>query len=64
MTLCGLSPDNLRAASSSPGFLGAVLNHLSQDDTLLVAFAEMAGCDPKLILLALNCLEPPAEAWP
>jgi hypothetical protein len=64
MTLCGLSPDTLRTAASSPGFLGAVLNHLTQDDALLIAFAETAGCDPKLILTARNCLDPPAESWP
>ncbi len=65
MALCGLSPDNLRAAASSPGFLGAVLNHLTQDDPLLLAFADAAGCDPKLVLRARDCLDPPEEdSWP
>jgi hypothetical protein len=61
MALCGLSPENLRSAAASPGFLTAVLDHLTQDDSLLLAFAEQAACDPKLILLARNCLDPPAE---
>jgi hypothetical protein len=63
MALSGLSPDNLRAAASSPGFLGAVLNHLTQDEPLLVAFADAASCDPKIVLLARNCLDPPEETW-
>jgi hypothetical protein len=61
MALCGLSPGNLRSAASSPGFLAAVLDHIAQEDALLLAFAENAGCDPKSILLARDCLDPPAE---
>jgi Protein of unknown function (DUF3572) len=61
MALCGLSPENLRAAASSSGFLAAVLTHLAQDESLLLAFAESEACDPKLILSARNCLDPPAE---
>lgn len=61
MALGGLSPGNLREAAKSPGFLAAVLDHLAQDDSLLLAFAEMATCNPKFILLARNCLDPPAE---
>jgi hypothetical protein len=61
MALCGLSPGNLREAAGSSGFLAAVLDHLAQDDSLLLAFAEKAACDPKFILLARNCLDPPAE---
>ncbi len=64
MVLSGLSPENLRSAASSPGFLAAVLNHLAQDDGLVLSFAESVSCDPKRILLAKNCLEPPEEAWP
>jgi len=64
MSLSGLSPENLRAAASSPGFLAAVLDHLALDDSLLLAFAETAGCDPALIIAAKNCLDPPAEAEP
>lgn len=61
MTLCGLSPVNLRTAAGSPGFLSAVLDHLAQDERLLLGFAEQSNCDPKLILLARDCLDPPAE---
>jgi hypothetical protein len=64
MTLCGLSPESLRAAAESPGFLAAVLNHLAQDEALLLAFAENAACDPKRILLARDCLDPPADGAP
>jgi len=61
MALSGLSPENLRAAASSSGFLTAVLDHLALDDSLLLAFAEAAACDPALIVLAKNCLDPPAQ---
>ncbi len=61
MALCGLSPENLRAAAASPGFLAGVLAYLAQDETLLLAFAESHTCDPKRILLARDCLDPPAE---
>jgi hypothetical protein len=64
MTLSGLSPENLRGAASSSGFLAGILNHLAQDDELLVAFATQAACDPNQILLARNCLDPPADSWP
>ena len=65
MALCGLSPENLRAAAGDPGFLAGVLAHLAQDEALLLSFAETAGCDPRHILLARDCLDPPAEeAWP
>ena len=61
MALCGLSPANLRSAAGSPGFLAAVLDHLAQDDRLLLAFAEQAACDPRLVLLSRDRLDPPAE---
>jgi hypothetical protein len=61
MALCGLSPENLRSAASSAGFLAGVLNHLAQDESLLLAFAQSKGCDPKHIILARNCLDPPQD---
>ncbi len=64
MALCGLSPENLRAAAASPGFLAAVMNHLAQDESLLLSFAEAHHCDAKLILQARNCLDPPTDDQP
>jgi len=55
----GLSPENLRAAAGSPGFLVAVVSHLMQDDALLLAFAEHSGRDPRQVALARDRLDPP-----
>jgi len=64
LALSGLSPENLRAAAASPGFLAAVLAHLAQDEGLLLDFTAAKPCDPKLVLMARDCLDPPQDAWP
>ena len=60
LALTGLSPDTIRAAAASPGFLAAVLDHLADDESLLVAFAANAGRDPTEVLAARARLGPPA----
>lgn len=52
LALTGLTPGDLRAASSSPGFLSGVLDHLMTDERLLLAFAEERGIDPTTIARA------------
>jgi hypothetical protein len=47
LALTGLGPENLRAAAASPGFLGSVLAHLTQDESLLLDFAATAGVRPE-----------------
>jgi hypothetical protein len=42
----GISPDGIREAARDFGFLAGVLDHLSGDEMLLVAFAQHAGIDP------------------
>lgn len=42
----GIGPNEIREASSDPGFLGGVLDHLSGDEALLIAFAQQQGIDP------------------
>ncbi len=71
LALTGLSPDTIRAAAASPGFLAAVLDHLAEDESLLVAFAANADRDPSEVLAARARLGPPtalacarAESWP
>ena len=59
LALTGLSPDTIRAAAASPGFLAAVLDHLAEDESLLVAFAANAGRDPADVLAARARLAPP-----
>jgi hypothetical protein len=46
LALSGIGPESLRAAAREPGFLLGVLDHLSGDETLLLAFSEDRGIDP------------------
>jgi Protein of unknown function (DUF3572) len=57
----GIGPDQIRAASSEPGFLAGVLEHLAGDERLLTAFAAEAGVDPAAIGKALATLS--GGAW-
>ncbi len=59
LSLTGLAPDTIRQAARSPGFLVAVLDHLAQDDSLLLAFAGNAGHDPRAVLAARAALAGP-----
>lgn len=58
MTLSGLSLANLREAAASSGFLAAVLEYLSAEEDLLLAFAANRGRDPELIIKAREMLSP------
>ena len=49
LDLTGLSPATIRSAATSPQFLTAVLDHLLGDETLLLAFAAEADCDPAAV---------------
>ena len=42
----GVGPDQIRNASRDPSFLSGVLDHFSQNEPLLVAFAQQQGIDP------------------
>src|ERR1700722_1893154 len=46
LALSGLGPESLRAAARDPSFLAGVLDHLTGDEALLVAFANESGIDP------------------
>ena len=46
LALSGLDHDSIRAASSEPGFLGGVLEHLTSDERLLIEFSEFAALNP------------------
>jgi hypothetical protein len=52
LAITGLGPENLRAAASEPGFLGQVLGHLAEDESLLLAFAANSGQDPGRVAAA------------
>jgi len=42
----GLAPDEIRAASATPGFLLGILEYVAADDRLIAAFAAEAGVAP------------------
>jgi hypothetical protein len=42
----GIGPEGIRAAARDPGFLAGVLDHVSDDEALLLAFARDHGLDP------------------
>jgi hypothetical protein len=55
----GLAPETLRAAAASPDFLSAVLDHVADDEALLVAIAQQLGEHPAQIAEARAILEAP-----
>jgi hypothetical protein len=42
----GIGPDMIRAAAREPDFLAGVLDYMTSDDALLVAFAHETGHNP------------------
>jgi hypothetical protein len=60
LSITGLGPDSLRTAASEPGFLGQVLSHLAEDESLLLAFAANVGKSPASIAAAYQKLNRPA----
>ncbi len=62
LALTGIGPDALRAQAREPHMLAGVLDHLMQDETLLMVFAADAGVSPETITAAhLVLTGPPAE---
>jgi hypothetical protein len=61
LAMTGIAPDEIRAASSEPGFLAGVLEHLAGDERLLTAFAAEAGLEPAAVGKALAALT--GGAW-
>ena len=56
--LTGLDPSTIRAAAESPGFLSAVLDHVTGDEALLVNLAKTIGVEPERIMVAQELLAP------
>jgi hypothetical protein len=42
----GIGPNEIRDASHDPDFLNGVLDHVSGNEPLLIAFAQQQGIDP------------------
>src|SRR5260221_14640823 len=48
LALTGLSPAGLKAGLGQPAFLGAALDHVLGDESLLLGFGDSAGLAPDL----------------
>jgi hypothetical protein len=54
--MSGIDADDIRAAAREPAFLAGVLEHMLADESLLIAFAESAGIEPREIARARSAL--------
>lgn len=52
----GIGPGDLRTAAREPLFLAGVLDHVSSDESLLMAFAADVKSDPREIVRAQGTL--------
>lgn len=59
LSMTGLGPDNLRRAAAGKGFLGQVMGHLADDESLLLAFAADRGENPSQVAAAHRLLAGP-----
>jgi Protein of unknown function (DUF3572) len=56
LTVTGIGPAEIRAASAEPGFLAGVLAYLASDEQLAADFAATASCGPADIARAHEAL--------
>jgi hypothetical protein len=56
LAITGMGPADIRAAANDRHFLVGVLDYLSGDEALLIAFAEHAGVSPGTISAAQQVL--------
>jgi hypothetical protein len=56
LALTGMGPAEIREAARERHFLTGVLDYVSGDEALLVAFAGFAGVDPTTIAIARRAL--------
>jgi hypothetical protein len=56
LALSGVSPADLARAAVRPEFLAGLLQHLLQDESLLLTFTADEGLDPRLPALAAEVL--------
>lgn len=61
LSLSGLTPETVRQAAAEPGFFGAVLAHLMNDESLLLAFAANESLSPEQVARAAALLDPHRE---
>lgn len=58
LELTGLRPDTLRQAAASEGFFSAVLDHVVNDETLLIGVARAIEASPERLVMAQQALSP------
>jgi len=56
LALSGVELGDIRAAAQNPQFLAGLLNHLLQDESLLLTFTAEQELDPRLPALAAEAL--------
>lgn len=56
LALTGIGPHEIRSAAKERHFLVGVLDYLTGDEALLVAFATDAGVDPTTVAVARHAL--------
>jgi hypothetical protein len=62
LTLTGLSAADIRAQAHASWFLTAVLEHVANDESLLLTFTANASVAPETVLPALSLLQGAGEA--
>lgn len=62
LALTGLELTDVPARIDDPAFLAAILEHLLQDESLLLVFAAGASVAPETVPTALNVLQGPVRA--
>jgi len=61
LVLSGVDLDGLRTAASSREFLAGLLNHLLEDESLLLTFTAEQELDPRIPALAAQVLSRPSD---
>ncbi len=56
LATCGLGPGALKSNAHNPQFLAGVMDYLLGDESLLLAFAETGGVEPRAIANARRFL--------
>jgi hypothetical protein len=59
LALTGIDVGDVRRQAGTPEFLGAVLEYLTRDESLLLVFAENASVAPETVAAALDVLQGP-----
>jgi hypothetical protein len=56
LTVTGIGPDQIRQASTEPGFLAGVLAYIASDEQLAAEFTALTSCGPGGIARAHDAL--------